>query len=95
MENARAARLKSGAIPASDSLLRALPEIEARISGIWGGADAMAGSFLASRDKTLRRFQSDLDFRVVPGAGHWVPFEAADAVNAMIVDMLEVYRAGD
>lgn len=88
IENARRVRLKSGGIPASDSLLKALPEIAARIGAIWGGADAMTGPYLESREATLRRFQPDLDFRVVPGAGHWVPFEAADDVNDAIAGML-------
>ena len=30
----------------------------------------------------------DARFEVVPGAGHWVPFEAADAFNAIMRDFL-------
>ena len=88
IENARHARAKSGRIPISDSLLPILPEVGARISGIWGGADAMVGPHMAVREATLRRFQPDLDFRIIPGAGHWAPFEAPDAVNTAIMDML-------
>jgi len=40
VENLRRSRFKSGAIPRSDVLLRALPAIRAPIAGIWGGADA-------------------------------------------------------
>ncbi len=36
MENIRRARFKSAAIPGSDVLLKALPAIQARITGIWG-----------------------------------------------------------
>ncbi len=32
--------------------------------------------------------QRDLDFRVINGAGHWVTYEAADEVNAALLDML-------
>ena len=32
----------------------------------------------------------DLDFRVIPGAGHWAIYEAADEVNAVLLDMLRV-----
>jgi len=28
------------------------------------------------------------DFRVIEGAGHWTPYEAADQVNAILIDML-------
>ena len=42
----------------------------------------------------LRRFQPDLDFRIVAGAGHWVPYEAPDQVNAMLIEMLGGGHAG-
>ena len=32
--------------------------------------------------------QPDLDFRVVPGAGHWVNWEAAETVNSFLAEML-------
>jgi pimeloyl-ACP methyl ester carboxylesterase len=88
MENVRRTRFKSGGIPASDVLLRALPSIEARIGGIWGSRDAFVGAGLHDRRRILASFQRDLDFRVVEGAGHWVPYEAAEAVNAALLDML-------
>ena len=47
IENLRLARFKSGTIPDSDVLLRALPAIRARITGIYGGCDAIAGSRLS------------------------------------------------
>jgi len=28
------------------------------------------------------------DAREIPGAGHWVAYEAADAFNAMLADMI-------
>lgn len=87
-ENLARARFKSGGIPASDALLRALPGVRARIAGIWGGRDAMTGPYLAERREVLSRYQPDLDFRVIEGAGHWTPYEAAAAVNAALVDIL-------
>lgn len=88
IENARRSRTKSGRIPESDSLLQALPAVRARICGLWGGRDAMALPFLDRREAVLRRFRPDLDFRIVPGAGHWAPYEAPEAVNAAFRDML-------
>ena len=88
IENARRSRTKSGRIPESDSLLQALPAVRARICGLWGGRDAMALPFLDQREAVLRRFRPDLDFRIVPGAGHWAPYEAPEAVNAALRDML-------
>src|SRR5262249_20625027 len=46
MESVRRARFKSGSIPESDSLLQALPAIEARVTSIWGSRDAFMGPHL-------------------------------------------------
>jgi pimeloyl-ACP methyl ester carboxylesterase len=88
VENVRTARFKSGAIPASDALLRALPAVRARLAGIWGARDAFAAPFIAERRRVLAAFEPDLDFRVVEGAGHWVPYEAADTVAAALVELV-------
>ena len=88
MENVRRTRFRSGSIPASDVLLQALPAIRARISGIWGGNDAFAVPRIEERRRILAAVQHDLDFRVIGGSGHWVTYEAADEVNAALVDML-------
>jgi pimeloyl-ACP methyl ester carboxylesterase len=92
MDNVRRARFKSATIPESDVLLRALPSIRSRIggrlAGLWGERDAMAAPFVEERRRTLAAVEPDLDFRVVAGAGHWVTYEAADAVVAALLDML-------
>jgi len=88
MENLARSRTKSGMIPMSDSLARVLPEVAARIAGIWGERDALSAPYIAEREAVLRAVQPDLDFRIVPDAGHWVCWEAAEAVNAILADML-------
>lgn len=88
IDNVRRARFKSGAIPLSDVLLAALPSVEARIVGIWGERDVYVGPYVDDRRRLLARFQPDLDFRVVAGAGHWVIYEAADDVNAALATIL-------
>jgi pimeloyl-ACP methyl ester carboxylesterase len=94
MESLRRARFKSGSIPASDTLLRALPAVTARIAGIWGERDAFAAPYLDERRRALAAFAPDLDFRVIPEAGHWVPYEAAEAVNAALLEILGAERRG-
>ena len=89
MENVRRARFKSGGIPQSDALLRALPAVRARIAGIWGERDAFAAPYLDDRRQTLARFQPDLEFCIIEGAGHWVLYEAADRVNAVLLALLD------
>jgi pimeloyl-ACP methyl ester carboxylesterase len=89
VENLRRARFKSGTIPQSDTLLRALPHVRARIAGLWGARDAFVAGSLDARRELLARFERDLDFRVIDGAGHWVIYEAAEAANAALIEMLD------
>lgn len=88
MENLRRARFKSGTIPTSDALVRALPSIEARLVTIWGGRDAFIGPYLDDRRRLLATLRRDADFRVIGGAGHWVTYEAAEEINAVLLDVL-------
>ena len=88
IDNVQRARVRSGAIPDSDVLLRALPSITARMGGMWGERDALAAPYIELRRAALERVQPDVDFRVVPGAGHWVLYEAPEAANAAMLDML-------
>jgi pimeloyl-ACP methyl ester carboxylesterase len=88
IENLRRARFKSGGIPQSDVLLRALPAIRARIAGIWGERDAFSGARIEECRRVLASAQGALDLRVIEGAGHWVPYEAAEQVTAGLIDLL-------
>jgi len=88
IDNLRRTRFKVGDIPQSDTLLKALPAIQARITGIWGRHDAFAGVNLEECRRILASAHRELDFRVIEGAGHWTPYEAADQINAILCDML-------
>jgi pimeloyl-ACP methyl ester carboxylesterase len=88
MESVRRARFRSEGIPESDSLLKALPAIRARVTSIWGSRDAFMGSHLEDCRRILASAHGDSDFRVIEGVGHWTPYEAADQVNAILIDML-------
>lgn len=88
VDNLRRTRFKSGDIPQSDTLLKALPAIQARIAGIWGRHDAFAGANLEECRRILASAHRGLDFRVIEGVGHWTPYEAADQINAILCDML-------
>lgn len=90
-ETSGLARLSIKGIPEGDDLLAALPGVKARICGLWGEHDAFVGSHLEARRELLSRFQPELDFRVIAGAGHWAAFEAPGETNRILLDML----AGD
>jgi 2-hydroxy-6-oxonona-2,4-dienedioate hydrolase len=80
------ARMCSRRFSRSGALVEALPRITARLDGIWGERDATAYPHLDERARILRRFQPNARFAVVPGAGHWVQYEAADRFNPLIAE---------
>lgn len=55
---------------------------------IWGANDAVAFPSPQARAADCQAVRPDLKLTIVPGAGHWVQYEAADAVNALLLDFL-------
>lgn len=86
-ENTARARLRSRSISLTDALLRQLERAPLPLAGIWGERDPMTGPFIETRRELLRRFDPDCPFLVVPGAGHWVQYEAFEQVNAAMLAM--------
>jgi pimeloyl-ACP methyl ester carboxylesterase len=80
------ARMRSRRFSRSGALIEALPKITARLDGIWGERDATAYPHVDERARILRGVQPKARFAVVPGAGHWVQFEAADQFNRLIAE---------
>ena len=65
-----------------DLLCPVLPRIAAPLGGIGRGErDITAYPWVDERRDLLRQIQPDAFFAVVPGAGHWVMYEAAEAFN--------------
>jgi 2-hydroxy-6-oxonona-2,4-dienedioate hydrolase len=86
--NVDRARFNLGGIPATDVLTRALPAVTANVVVAYGEHDQFARGGLDPRKQVLRAAQPEMHFEVVEGAGHWVPFEAAETFNRRIVDWL-------
>lgn len=80
------ARMRSRRFSRSGALAEALPHITARLDGIWGERDATAYPHVEERARILHGVQPTARFAVVPGAGHWVPYEAADRFNELIAE---------
>jgi pimeloyl-ACP methyl ester carboxylesterase len=80
------ARMRSRRFSRSGALVEALPKVTARLDGIWGERDATAYPHLDERAAVLRKFQPAARFAVVPTAGHWVQFEAADQFNPLLAE---------
>ena len=87
-QNAPRGRVKSRRFSRADTLARALPLIKARIDGIWGERDATAYPHLDDRARALRIVQPGARFEVIPGAGHWVQYEAADRFNPLLAEIV-------
>ena len=80
------ARMRSRRFSRSGALIEALPQIKARLDGIWGERDATAYPHVDERARILRGVQPGARFAVVPGAGHWVQFEAAGRFNQLLAE---------
>jgi pimeloyl-ACP methyl ester carboxylesterase len=87
-ENAARGRVNSPTIAMTDTLTRKLPLVRARLAGIWGERDAAAMEDLPARARLLRGVQPQAPFVVIADAGHWVQYEAADAFNEILLEVL-------
>jgi pimeloyl-ACP methyl ester carboxylesterase len=86
-QNAPRGRVKSRRFSRADTLARALPLVRAPLDGIWGERDATAYPHLNDRARSLRAIQPGARFEVIPGAGHWVQYEAADRFNPILAEI--------
>ena len=87
VRNAGKVRIRSHTSAVTSILLEALPGIRARLGAIWGGLDPFLPE-RAEREALLRRFDPDTPIHIVPEAGHWVPYEGAEAFNRHLLDLL-------
>lgn len=92
--NARATRFRMS-VWSEDELLNSLrnvlPDVPEPLGAILADRDAFARDTLDQRLAALRDLRPDADIRLLRGAGHWMQYEAADRVNALLLEML----AGD
>ena len=81
-------RFRSRRLAGSNDLAEILPEISARLVGIWGSEDATAGDLVAieKRAEMLRAARPETEFHILPGVGHWAMYEAPDLVNAILLE---------
>ncbi len=92
MRNTMRAVVKSRHISRTATLRALLPDIRAPLAGIWGELDATTHPYTEERAALLRSVQPDAPFRVIPGAGHWVMYEAPDAFNATLLEVIRARR---
>lgn len=86
--NATRARVRSRALSRIPALPTAIPRIRARLHGLWGERDITAQGVLDRIGELLQSLQPGASFTVIPRAGHWVQYEAADAFNRTLIKLL-------
>jgi pimeloyl-ACP methyl ester carboxylesterase len=85
--NAAQGRLNAAPLVLPDKLLAVLPRVPAPISVIWGAHDRPHPD-PSVQERVLRQFQPDLEFRVIPDAGHWVMYEGGAQFNRALLELL-------
>lgn len=84
---ARARIAKPGEFVMPDKILAVLPELLVPYDAIWGEFDR-PHPYPHEQEEVLRRYQPDLEFRVIAGAGHWAMYERPEAFNLALSDVL-------
>jgi 2-hydroxy-6-oxonona-2,4-dienedioate hydrolase len=82
--NAERSRVRGKHINPSGDLSQTLPHFKGRLASIWGEHDATAGPYLYERRDKLEALKPGATFDVIPGAGHWVQYEAAETFNRVL-----------
>lgn len=81
-------RLRTPAMSRSGVIMRAIDQLQSPLNGMWGELDAPANPKGPERVAILRAHRPEADIRLIPKTGHWAAYEAADTVNAILLEML-------
>lgn len=89
--NVGRARVRSRPMSLANHLADALPEIKARLGGIWGVYDATGGGReqIEKRGEVLRRYDPEAPLVIIEDAGHWVMYEKPAAFEAALRSILD------
>jgi len=88
VRNTTRARLRSRLLSRIRALPTAIPRMSARLHGLWGELDITAQGVLEEIRRLLQSLQPGAGFTVIPRAGHWVQYEAAQEFNPALVRLL-------
>jgi pimeloyl-ACP methyl ester carboxylesterase len=89
--NVQRDRMPRRRLSSTDIVARVLPQVPARVSAIFGEHDALYRGRLSQLATAMPAMAHQWGrWHVVPGAGHWVQFEAADVFLTALQDVLSV-----
>jgi pimeloyl-ACP methyl ester carboxylesterase len=86
--NTTRARTRSRDMGIAGALSKVLPQVRTPLSGIWGEFDSTTYPYIQERIDIFRGVQPDFVMNIIPGAGHWVAYEGADAFNQKLIEVL-------
>ncbi|UYN95411.1 MAG: alpha/beta hydrolase [Enhydrobacter sp.] len=86
--NSTRARTRSRDMSIAGRLSEVLPRVTTPLAGLWGEFDSTTYPYIEERIDLFRALQPDFRMHVVPGAGHWVAYEAAEAFNSRLIEIL-------
>jgi pimeloyl-ACP methyl ester carboxylesterase len=84
----RRARFRSRGWASTDSLKQAIMRGRAPLGAIYGEQDAIARPHVQLRLDLVRTLREGARTELIPGAGHWVAYEAAEPFNAALARVL-------
>jgi 2-hydroxy-6-oxonona-2,4-dienedioate hydrolase len=87
-DNVERDRLRRRRLMLTDALVPVLDGLRCPLHGIWGAQDVLYRHRLPLIEQVLSRAPGFRSLELLPGAGHWVQFEAADAFNAALARAL-------
>jgi 2-hydroxy-6-oxonona-2,4-dienedioate hydrolase len=87
--NTTRARTRSRDMGQAFKLSEVLPRVKTPLSGIWGEFDSTTYPHIQERIDLFRALQPDFVMNVIAEAGHWVAYEAAEAFNKKLLEVLK------
>jgi pimeloyl-ACP methyl ester carboxylesterase len=88
-ENAGRSRVRGKHISTSGTIAESLTGFKGKLAGIWGDCDSTSAPYLSERRALLQQLSPGAPFEIIPGAGHWVQYEAYEAVNPRLRALLK------
>ncbi|WP_342642082.1 alpha/beta fold hydrolase [Rhodoligotrophos ferricapiens] len=84
-DNIRRTRFDSRTVSLRESITADLSRATCPVQLIWGEKDPLAYPSIAARTALCQAVRPDIRVSIVPQAGHWAQFEAADPVNSLLI----------